>query len=296
MANPTDGKPNNFTEGFQELIRNGFKPGAALHERTGKTSAKDLTLEECQTLFKDFPGFAAALVNLIDLDRPQVTAEFVPNGVTVNELHRLALAQLAKDDRINMVFGSLKAPPLSEEAKREFIVNGKPYSLHISEAFALELNTAMRATDNTPLNARQEGMRKRNDALSDVAAFTSGYTVGSLATLNPRLNPGNPDITIPNGAQTPAQAQGEYCNTASKIYDEGRALDNADAYKFGFQQARMDTSKNFDVVNVAPGLTAPCPPAATPSTGIANGNGTSSVNQPGGGGGNPLAAPSAKGR
>ncbi len=276
---------------FQDL-QNRFKaPNGALYILTGKDSLKKLTLEDWDKLVTSIPDTPGAMLTLLAYDKPDIAEAITPAGISAAEFHRYMLAKLAAQGRPTDIYRGES----TKEGTKEYSINGQPVQLKPSEFYSFTLNKVLLADANTPLTPLEQRLKNDNANLSDVAVLASGYAAGAVPTFNPRITPDtNAPMSINIGADVNA-IQNWYCEEIKKPFERnGNDLDNKTAYTLGFIQARTDARNNFEVSGGV-GITEPCPPAQTPNTGIANGNGTSSVNQQGGGAG-PVSAPSAKGR
>ena len=93
---------------------------------------------------------------------------------------------------------------------------------------------------------------------TDVDAYDFGYLVGSLPQFVANAQNNNPLAIMPSSPVPDDQLQARYCPVIRKIFQEGNAFPNRDAFVSGLLQARSDMTANFEPVNDHIGLTAAC--------------------------------------
>jgi hypothetical protein len=94
---------------------------------------------------------------------------------------------------------------------------------------------------------------------NDAATYDFGYTVGAL----PEFRRGQQLEKVLGFVQPPDVVQQAFCPVVGEIFrQDGRTLDQTEAFTAGFIQARIDARTNFQGTDIPVGTTALCPASA----------------------------------
>lgn len=249
-------------------------------------SIRDWTPEDFKKL--DLSDIAI-LLRTIEFDDAEITRSLLPRDMSIAQFHVALLREAESRQRGSVEFDlrPLEVKLKNNERTVPLVIpavayNGGEYSfpndqassqLKPSEAVAWVAAMQLLAeTDRMPDATRAE-LRARADALgneltrrgvqlsrtplTDAGAFGLGRVIGHIATLNPRLNPTGPSISV-SLPQSPDQVQQTYCGAVDLIHETGLQVNQADAFRTGLFQGRVDAARGV-TSGAELGLFAPCP-------------------------------------